>query len=79
MMQKKHRIHSLQRVRLVETDRICTVVWAAEGKGNGTAWYPRRNACVKGWQCDGIVQSGFEEESNKVVPQIYFVDLSLVR
>ena len=37
MMQKKHRIHSLQRVRLVETDRICTVVWAAEGKGNGTA------------------------------------------
>ena len=42
------RIHSLQRVRTVEADRKCTVVWAAEGEGNGISWYPRRNACVIG-------------------------------
>ena len=48
LMQKKHRIHSLQRVRTVEADRKCTVVWAAEGEGNGISWYPRRNACVIG-------------------------------
>ena len=33
LMQKRHGIHSLQRVRVVEADRKCAVVWAAEGEG----------------------------------------------
>ena len=47
-MQKRHGIHSLQRVRVVEADRKCAVVGAAEGEGNGRSEYPRRNACVIG-------------------------------
>ena len=35
LMQKRHGIPSLQRVRVVEADRKCAVVWAAEGEGNG--------------------------------------------